>query len=428
MFDGDMLQALVLFTALALAFTAWARGLSRFYVTAPIVFVLAGGVVAAAAGSPTAETTVQIKSVAEITLALTLFHDAAQVRPRQIGAERGLVTRLLLIGLPITILAGYASARLMFPAMPAMVCLLLAASLAPTDASLGAATVLNPVIPVRIRRVLNVESGLNDGLATPVVLFAIAAIAGAEGLAPRSSLAEAALEIAVGVIAGVAVGAGGGLLLGWSRRRDVSSRHSRAIGVLLLPILAYSLADLIGGNAFVAAFVSGSAFAGAAAWPDQEETALDLTEMLSGLLAFAVWFVFGLAALPLVGSALGWPEVAFAVLSLTVLRMLPVAAALIGTGLRAPSVSFIGWFGPRGMASIVFALIAVESLDATDDLRHAIAVIALTVLLSVLAHGLSADVLAARYGRWVTRTSPKAETAGSLEPRARKALYAHHTA
>lgn len=419
-----MIGALVVFAVLALAFTAWSRGLSRLYVTAPIVFVVAGGVIAAVAGFPSAETVVQVKSVAEVTLALALFHDAAQVRPRQIGAERELVARLLLIGLPLTILAGYLSARLMFPGMPVMVVLLLAAALTPTDAGLGAATVLNPVVPVRIRRVLNVESGLNDGLATPVVLFAIAAIAGEEGSAPRASLAEAVIELAVGVVAGAAVGATGGLLLGWSRRRDLSSRHTRAIGVLMVPILAYSFADLIGGNAFVAAFVAGTAFAGVAAWAEEEESALDLTEMLSEPLGFAVWFVFGLAALPLVWSAVGWPEALFAVLSLTAFRMLPVAAALIGTGLRGRTVAFIGWFGPRGMASIVFALIAVESLEVNGEVRRAIAAIALTVLLSVLAHGLTADVLAARYGRWITRTTPAAETAASFEPRARRSLLA----
>jgi len=414
----------VVFAVLALAFTAWSRGLSRLYVTAPIVFVVAGGATAAVVGSLSAGAAVQIKVVAEAALALTLFHDAAQVRPRQIGAERGLVTRLLLIGLPLTIVTGYLAAQLMFPAMPVMVCLLLAAALAPTDAGLGAATVMNPVVPVRIRRVLNVESGLNDGLATPIVLFAIAAIAGEEGTAPRTSLAEAALELAVGVVAGAVVGAAGGLLLGWSRRRGLSSRHTRAIGVLILPILAYSFADLIGGNAFVAAFVAGSAFAGAARWAEEEESALDLTEMLSEPLGFAVWFVFGLAALPLVWSAVGWREMLFAVLSLTALRIVPVALALLGTGLNARTVAFVGWFGPRGMASIVFALIAVESLEVTDEVRRAIATISLTVLLSVLAHGLSADVLAVRYGRWVTRTAPTAEIAVSVEPRARRSILA----
>jgi len=166
--------AAVVFAVLVLAFGAVARGLGRVYVTAPIAFVIAGAVISVVAPIPVQDSAVEIRVVAEVTLALILFHDAAQVRPRQIQGDRGLVLRLLLVGLPLTVVAGFVGARLVFPAMPVMVALLLAAALAPTDAGLGAATVLNPVVPVRVRRVLNVESGLNDGLITPVVLFAIA--------------------------------------------------------------------------------------------------------------------------------------------------------------------------------------------------------------------------------------------------------------
>ena len=198
--------------------------------------------------------------VAELTLALILFHDAAQVPPRQIEADRGLVLRLLLVGLPLTVPIGFLAARMVFPAMPVMMALLLAAASAPTDACLGAATVLNPVVPVRIRRALNVESGLNDGLITTVVLFAIAAAAGEEGLNAGVSAVQGLFELGVGDAMGAAVGAGGGLLLGWSRRRDLSTPDTRSLGVPVLPILAYCLVAVVGGNSFVAAFVAGTAF------------------------------------------------------------------------------------------------------------------------------------------------------------------------
>ena len=162
-----MTAAAVVYAALVLVFAASARWLSRVHITAPIAFVIAGAVIAAAVPSSTVGTAGDIKAVAEVTLALILFHDAAQVRPRQIDADRGLVLRLLLVGLPLTVVVGFLAARVVFPAMPVMLALLLAAALAPTDAGLGAATVLNPVVPVRVRRVLNVESGLNDGLITP---------------------------------------------------------------------------------------------------------------------------------------------------------------------------------------------------------------------------------------------------------------------
>ncbi len=417
-----MVEALVVFTLIALVFAATARGLSRLYVSAPIAFVAAGGLISALTGAPDPETALAVKDVAEVTLALILFHDAAQVRPRQIGRERGLVLRLLLIGFPLSVLAGFAGARWLFPEMPILVALFLGAALAPTDAGLGAATVLNPVVPVRVRRILNVESGLNDGLATPVVMFAIVGIAGEEMLRPGESVLGAARDLALGVAVGVLVGAVGGLLLGWSRRRGLSTAHTRAIGVLLLPILAFATAEVLHGNTFVAAFVAGTAFAGAAAWADDEESALTLTELLSEPLGFAVWFVFGLAALPFVWSALGWREAVLAVIALTVVRMVPVALSLLGTGLRAPTTAFVGWFGPRGLASVVFALIAVEELEMDQPLRQAVATIAFTVLLSVLAHGLTADVLAARYGAWVARTMPAAETASASEPRPRRSV------
>ncbi len=331
-----------------------------------------------------------------------------------------LVLRLLLIGFPLSVLAGFAGARWLFPEMPILMALLVGAALAPTDAGLGAATVLNPVVPVRVRRILNVESGLNDGLATPVVMFAIVGIAGEEMLSPGVSLVDAVRDLLLGVAVGALVGAVGGLLLGWSRRSGLSTAHTRAIGVLLLPILAFATAELLSGNTFVASFVAGTAFAGAAFWADEEESALALTEMLSEPLGFAVWFAFGLAALPFVWSAVGWREAVLAVLALTVVRMVPVAVSLLGTGLRARTTAFIGWFGPRGLASVVFALIAVEDLEMDEPLRQAVAAIGLTVVLSVLAHGLTADVLAARYGAWASRTAPRAETATAAEPRPRR--------
>jgi NhaP-type Na+/H+ or K+/H+ antiporter len=158
-----------------------------------------------------------------------------------------------------------------------------------------------------------------------VVLFAIAAAAGEEGLSAGVSAVQGLFELGVGAALGAAVGAGGGLLLGWSRRRDLSTPDTRSLGVLVLPILAYGLVAVVGGNSFVAAFVAGTAFTAAASWVDQEVSALDRTEGLSEMLGFAVWLVFGVAALPVIQDHVGWRELLFAVLSLTVFRMVPVA-------------------------------------------------------------------------------------------------------
>ena len=409
--SSDALVAAVLFAVLVLGFTAVAATLGRRLITAPLAFVAIGAALGFGIDPVDATLAEGVKLVAEVTLVLILFHDAAEVRPRDIGSDGGLYARLLLIGFPLSILLGYLIALVIFPDVPVMMALLLAGALAPTDAGLGAPTVLNPVVPTRVRRALNVESGLNDGLATPVVLFAIAVLAGEEGLAPRESLADAFVELVLGVLAGVVVGAAGGALLGWSRGRGMSTAASRTLGVLMIPLLAYGTALLVSGNGFVAAFVSGTAFAGSAAWIHDEESALLGTEELSDLLGYAVWLVLGLVAAPLVWREAGWRELVFAVLALTVVRMLPVALSLIGTGLRPRTVAFVGWFGPRGLASVVFALIALESLEVDDSLRVVLATICLTVLLSVIAHGFSAQPLATRYGAWVARSTPPAELA-----------------
>ena len=415
--------AVVVFLVLVLAFAVSARALSRIDVTAPMAFVAAGALLSLGLPDLGESAREALTLLTELTLALILFHDAAQVRPRQITADRGLMARLLLVGLPLTIAAGWLLGWVLFPGMPLLMLLLLAAAVAPTDAGLGAATVLNPVVPVRVRRMLNVESGLNDGLSTPFVLFAIAALAGEEGLAPVESITGAVVDLALGIVVGAVVGAGAGLLLGWSREHGTSSRHTRPLAVLVLPLIAYFGADVAGGNAFVAAFVAGSAFAGSARWLEDEESSLELTESLADPLGFAVWCTFGFIAVPLLVEHVGWAEVVFAVLALTLLRMAPVALALLGTGLRPQTVTFVGWFGPRGLASVVFTLLAAEGLDLDENLVRVISAICLTVLLSVLAHGLSADPLSRRYGAWAQRTRPTQELVGSTEPRSRGSLH-----
>ena len=414
--------AVVIFLALVFAFAATARALLRIEVSAPIAFVTAGALFSIAGPELGDLAKEGLTLLTEMTLALILFHDAAQVRPRQITRDRGPMARLLLIGLPLTMATSWLVGWAVFPGLPGMMLLLLAAAVTPTDAGLGAATVLNPVVPVRVRRMLNVESGLNDGLCTPFVLFAIAALAGEEGLAAVESIGAALQSLGVGILVGAVVGAGAGALLGRSREHRWSSRHTRPLAVLVLPIVAYFTADLSEGNAFVAAFVAGTAFAGTARWLEEEESTLGLTEALADPLGFAVWFAFGFIAVPLLLENAGWNELVFALAALTVLRMAPVALALVGTGFKAPTLAFVGWFGPRGLASVVFTLLAAEGLELDPGLTHVIAAICLTVLISVLAHGMSADPLARRYGAWVERTRPPQELLGASEPRSRRSL------
>lgn len=410
----------MLFSVVVLAFAAVSRGLGRVWLTAPITFMVAGAIGSVIIGRPTLEATLQFRSVAELALALVLFHDAARVRPRQIAGDLGLLVRVLLIAVPLAVAVGFVLARWVFPEAPVMAALLLATVLAPTDAGLGSAMMINQAVPVRIRRLLNLESGLNDGLVTPVVLFAIAGAAGTLRLSLGATLGLALLELAGGVVVGAVVGAFGGYLLGWSRQKDLSSPHTRALGVLGLPILAFFLAATVGAEPFISVFVAGLGFAGSAAWADAEQSALGLTEAVSEPLGMAVWLVFGLAATPILVNRIGWRELGFAVLSLVVVRPLAVGLSLLGSRLRWQSVAFVGWFGPRGLVTIIFTLLALETLQPMEIGRQLIATAALTVVLSVVAHGVTAEPLASWYGAWVSRVRPSMELRDAVEPQVRE--------
>jgi NhaP-type Na+/H+ or K+/H+ antiporter len=340
-----------------------------------------------------------------------LFADAARVRVHDLRNDLGRVLRLLGIGLPLTVLAGWGLAAWLFPGVGPWPALLIGAALAPTDAALGVPVVTNPAVPARIRRLITVESGLNDGIVTPVVLVAVAGIAAA-GTSGRPSGGEALVELLIGIATGVVVGVAGGRLLRAARTRGWAAEDFVGISVLALALLGYAAALALHGNGFVAAFCAGMAFGAAAGHRGRAE--LVFLEQASGLVSLLVWLAFGAFAVPVVLHALDWRVVLYAVLSLTLVRMVPVGIALLGSGLDRATVLFVGWFGPRGLASLVFALIALEEVGPAAD--QAVAVIALTVLLSVLAHGVSASPLAARYGAGQGPEEPGEEGTAQVIP------------
>ena len=375
------------------------RQMGRLDVTAPMAFVLFGLLLG---GSDDISLNSEgVKLLAEVTLVLLLFNDAARVDLRSLRHDKGLPIRLLAIGLPLTVLAGVWAGWVLFAGIGLWGAVLLAACLAPTDAGLGAGIVTDERLPSRVRRVLNVESGLNDGIVTPLISLAIAVLAG-EQEGANNFVSDALRELAVGAVLGGAVGAVGGWLLAQANRRQLSDRGADAIASVALALGAYALALAADGNGFVAAFVAGMAFG-----PFRhtlEETTLEFGEQVGQLLAIVVWFIFGAAMLrPALGD-LTWQVVLFAILSLTVVRMVPVALALFGTKLVASTVSFIGWFGPRGMASIVFALLAFDDLGA--EAQPLLTAVSITVALSVLLHGVSATPLIVRYSAAVSDSTP----------------------
>jgi NhaP-type Na+/H+ or K+/H+ antiporter len=369
--------------------------------------------------SPHSET---IKSLAEVTLALVLFSDASRVNIHELRRDVGLPVRLLAIGLPLTIGFGTAAAFGIIPGISLWVAASIGAIVAPTDAALGAAIMGDTRVPSRIRRLLNVESGLNDGIATPFVNLFLAGAVTTE-VAHSTSVLGAAGDLLIGAGIGVGVGLAGGWVLARANSRGWSAPGFRALTALGLALFAYSAAIESHGNGFVAAFLAGMAF-GSVLRSDLEPM-VDFAEEAGGLMSLLVWLVFGTAMVVPGFEHATWPDYLFALLALTAVRMVPVALALVGSGLDRITVTFIGWFGPRGLASVVFGLIAYDSLDPTDAGR-VLSVITLTIALSVLAHGLSASPLAARYGAFsVALAGHKAEHRTTPSMRVRANLSGH---
>ncbi len=395
--------AVVLVSAAIFVWGTVAAGLERADLTAPIVFTLVGAALTALDLVDTQAAPEILKPLAEITLVWVLFSDAARVRVQDFRADLGRYARLLGIGLPLTILLGWGLAGWMLADLDVWLALLVAAALAPTDAALGVPVVTNRAVPSRVRRLITVESGLNDGVATPVVMLAIAGAASAEGLQGASGVGEALLELALGVLVGGALGFGGGALLRWTRHRGWTAEGFAGPAVLALALVAYAGALALHGNGFVAAFCGGLAFGASAG--RRGATELVFLEQTSGLVSLLVWLAFGAVGVPLVLDRAVASTVLYAVLSLTLVRMVPVALALIGSGLDRETVLFVGWFGPRGLASLVFGLLALEELGPSAD--EAVAVIAVTVFLSVLVHGATAGPLAQRYGRAARSRGPE---------------------
>ena len=415
------LTALAVVSACVISWGLVSARLERWDISAPMAFVVLGVVVT---HGPTGVVhfnlhSSTIRALAEVTLALVLFADASRVNVRALRADAALPTRLLGIGLPLTIGAGAATAALLFGGSGLWVAAAIGAIVAPTDAALGASIMADERVPSGVRRLLNVESGLNDGIATPFVNLFIAGAATAEAVS-GTHLTKAVIELVGGAGLGIAVGVVGAVLLGLARRHGWSSPSVRPLALLGLALFAYSSSVLAGTNGFIAAFVAGMAFG--TLDHHNDEAQLRFTEEAGTLLSLLVWFIFGAVMLVPGLEGLGWRDAVFALLALTVLRMVPVAIALAGTGLDRATVAFVGWFGPRGLASVVFGLIAVDSL-APSESKVVLSAVTLTVALSVLLHGVSASPLAARYGAHAARLGPAGPEHSAAVPISTRSLH-----
>ncbi len=341
-----------------------------------------------------------IKLLAELTLVIVLFSDAANTNWQVLLANRSLPIRLLLIGLPLTLLAGTLFGRWIYPDLPLLELAILSTILAPTDAALGKAVVSNPAVPAPIREGLNQESGLNDGICVPVLLLLLALIAPTEQHSGTGLLAITLLLEEIGI----------GLLVAWGlttftlRLLKASYLNGwqlplwRQLTMPGLALLCFALAQTLGGSGFIAAFVGGLLMGRKLG--EHKHAYLDSCEGYGDLLSVVIWMVFGATLMPMLAELLHWQYWLYAAASLTLLRMLPVWLSLLGTGLKLELKLFIGWFGPRGLASIVFAVMVLQNEPALLGQRPIIATVLCTIILSVILHGLTANP-------WVARFKPR---------------------
>lgn len=334
----------------------------------------------------------------EATLVLVLFTDAMAINTSRWREEASIPVRLLGIGLPLTILAGWGVALVMFGELELWEAGLVAIILTPTDAALGQAVVSNPRVPERIRQGLGVESGLNDGIALPVFFVFLEAAKGVEeSISFATIVGEIVKEVGIALAIGLVAGWLAAKLLTWASQRDWVASGWRQIALLGAAFAAWSLSDTLGGSGFLAAWVTGFVIGRVLRESDSEIR--DFAEDTGHVLTLLSFFVFGAFVLGTAATEMTWEAGLYAVLSLTVIRSLPVAIGMIGSGLKTPSVLYLGWFGPRGLASIILVLTIVEEADLAGASTITL-IMAATVGLSIYAHGITAWWGSNRYADW----------------------------
>lgn len=394
---------LVLIGVALIAYAAFSRRLSGTMVTSAMLFV-AAGILAGGEVFDLFETQLgsdDLRLLAEVTLALVLFSDASALDARRLRRESKIPVRLLGVGLPLSIVLGTVVAIPLFSQLGVYEALILAVMLAPTDAALGQTVVADRRVPGTLRQGLSVESGLNDGVCVPILVTAVAL---AE-IDQRPSfegevLVDLFKEVSIALVVGAAIAVAVAAVMRLSERRGWLSEEWAKIVPLATAAMVYAGAAELGGSGFIAAFVAGLVY-GQLLGPLARRT-VTLDEELGQLLSAVTFLLFGAAMVGPAVTRLDVETVVYAVLSLTVVRMVPVAISFLGTGAGAPTMAFAGWFGPRGLATVVFALTIVEE-SRLPGTRTITDVATITVLLSVFAHGLSAPWLTTRYSRLLTR-------------------------
>ncbi len=392
-----MLLSLIAFSVVIAGWALGAGRLDKAGLTAPMVLVLAG----MAVGFTTSDTLADslngdtAQHGAELILAVLLFVDATDIRGGLFGRDPRSAMRILFIALPLSLLLSVALGLWLLPGLSWAVLLVIACVVVPTDFAPVASILRDERIPERVRNLLNVEEGYNDGIVSPVFIFALT-LAGEHSHAerPLRALASAVPQALTAILVGVAVGAVLASLINLAERRNAMTPQSTRMILVTAPVLAYGLSVAVHGNGFVAAFVCGIAFHYLRPTPALRAE-LQLLDDIGFLLSAAMWFVFGAVAVLALSAGVSWTTVLFCLLALTVVRLIPVLIAMVGSSFAWRERLLVGWLGPRGTASIVFGLLAFNVLVGADE-RAALIIMVIVVLASVLLHGLSASAAAAR--------------------------------
>ena len=394
-----MYVELAILGAFAFIYSTIVGGVEKTAITGPIVFT-AFGFIAGPLGLGWLEPDISnetLKYLADITLAIVLFIDAAHADLRILRRHIGIPGRMLLLGLPGVIGLGFLVGMFLFEELTWTGLAILATILAATDAALGKAVIANRAVPKEVREGLNVESGLNDGLCVPILFLLIAISLGNTGEGETGTLALRLVvqELGIGLAVGLGVTAVGLWLISFGRERGWVTEVWAQMPVVTLAVTCFAIAQSLHGSGYIAAFVGGMLFGSV-----QKDATYKLVLAAEGtaeLLSLVIWVEFGTAVIAWAFDLITWQAVVYGVLSLTLIRMLPIFLSLTGTGQPVESKLFLGWFGPRGLASVVFALIVIN--NGVPGAQLIALVVAITVFFSLMAHGLSANPLAAAFAR-----------------------------
>lgn len=385
-------EAVLLFGGL-LAVVAALSGLMRGTVLSASVLSVALGVALAAFGvvdvDPTDESIVEL---VELALILTLFSDGMFVERELLRRHWSPVARSLIVAMPITLALIALAAKALFPELSWAEAFLLGAVLSPTDPVVTSAVVTSRLVPASVRHTLNLESGLNDGLALPFVLFFL--VLATPGGDAGTEAAKLAGEAVVGGLIGAGLGALGGRLHHHLPGGGITARYE-GIYAIGFALFAFGLAEVTIGNGLIAAFVCGIAMA--ASERDVPDGFVEFAENASAILQVITFFVFGALIV-----ATGFdhdvpPLVLFVLFALTIARPLAVLISFVRTGIPPAQKRFMAWFGPKGVASMLFALFVLKSQVGEGELIFDVA--AITIIASIVAHGLTDTVGA----KWMAR-------------------------